>query len=760
MAIEENLKNLNISSTVNVEFEELLARFVSEDKSANLCNDSIHVCMKPKIVEKSPPVCLICVVDISGSMGCNCASNVENMESVYISRLTLVKHSIKTIISSLRKEDMISIIVFDDRAEMIVQPTITKDKKAKDEIIESIETIDDRGCTNMWDGIRMAIDTSASIPYDKYQKSIMVFTDGQSNEDPPEGIYQALKNKLDTCNDKFTISTFSFGNGIEPELLVDIAKLGNGIYGYCPDGTMVGTIFINYMANLLSTLTSIIKVNLIQNNKIKETQIIGPLYRGVYRNAIFSEIDKNLLDNTKITIELPMNNQTIEVPLNKESVDLPRFMDEKVKELEETGQNEDDNNSDDDDSDDELLDEESDSEETAVVLDNIDTNIIIDEKDDALPLKYEEILLNQILRNKFVNTLNKIIEIENLGRDQEENQVAQAILNEYYDLLNQLKYKNNFVKGLLIDIKNPDPNHGQVEKAIDLKYYESWGKCYLCSFLRFQEFEQCGNFKDQSLQYYTHKVFNVYREMANTIFANLPPPKSKIRYIDYGNVTSVQTVQTVQMSNFNNPSGGCFNGDALVLLEDGRSKRVRDLKKGDRLSNHAIVQCLIEQKISNSNKLLSQPMMCNIRGVLLTPYHPVKVENQWYFPIDLVQPKPVDIDAWFNLILEDDTYKKYEVEFDNGISAITLGHYRKENKVLEHPYFGTDLVLKDLQERDPEGYSNGYIFIKELNCRQLQYDTNNQYCINYYKIPFDENIISNSSNKIKTIKNNITKLIY
>jgi len=308
-----NLQDSSISTTI--EFEELNARFISKDKSANLSDDAIHVYMKPAKLEQSPPVCLICVVDISGSMGSNCASNVENMESVFISRLSLVKHSIKTIVSSLRKEDMIGVIVFDDKAKVNVKLTTTKDKAVKNSIINTIDKIETGGCTNMWDGIKLAIKESSSIPYNKYQKSIMVFTDGLSNINPPEGIYQALKNTLDKSNDKFTISTFSFGNSIEPDMLIKIAELGNGIYGYCPDGTMVGTIFINYMANLLSTITPVVEVTLTQENEIKQTKVIGPLYRGVYRNALFTNINKDLLDKTKITLELPMTNQTIDIPL-------------------------------------------------------------------------------------------------------------------------------------------------------------------------------------------------------------------------------------------------------------------------------------------------------------------------------------------------------------------------------------------------------------------------------------------------------------
>jgi len=730
--IHEKIKKLSfsdISETEKVEFEELQSCIITKDKSSGLCEDSLHVWMKPKKVRTTSPVCLICVVDVSGSMQINCCNNVENMESQYVSRLGLVKHSLKTIVASLRKEDMISVITFTKSALIHIKPTILSNKEVKESVINNINDMRAYGPTNIWSGIKEAIDVSKSITFKNYQKSIMVFTDGNSNYNPPNGVYQTLKDTLKVCDDNFTISTFSFGNDVGPELLIDIANLGNGIYGYCSDGTMVGTIFINYMANLLSTITPIIKVNVTQGEDVKKTMTIGPLYRATYRNAIF-KIDKKLLDQTKVTIELPMTNQIIEVPIIKESPDLQLYMNEM---LENTGINkeltkEEDNDSDSD-SDSEILDSKSDSEidDTIENIDEIDTDVIIEEKDSE-SVHYEERVLNQILRDKFVIVLKKINELEKIACDQEENQKAKELLNEYIKELTDLQYKTKFSKNLLTDITDPDPNHGQVEKAISMEYYGTWGKCYINSFLRFHQYEQCGNFKDQSLQYYTHQVFNTYRKMANTLFVNIPPPVENI------NNSYVQAnSSSIQMSNFINRHGGCFNGDAVVLLANGQSKRVRDLKKGDCLNNGAVVECLIEQ---TSNKLW-KPYMCDINGVLFTPYHPIAIDNTWYFPNDLVKSKEVSIDSWFNLILHDDIHQKYEIEFENGIKAITLGHNRHENSILKHPYFGSELVIKDLQARDPIGYNNGYILIKKINIRKLEYDENH-FCTNYYTTQFND----------------------
>jgi len=834
--IDDKIKNLEIKEeeAISVKFKELQARFISGDKSSNLCKDSIHVTMKPEKIKTSPPVCLICVVDISGSMNVNCAENVENLESIYISRLELIKHSIKTIISTLRKEDMISVITFSTSATLQVKPTLLIDQATKDSVISELNSMDADGATNMWAGIKLALDTSSSIKFKNYQKSIMVFTDGDSNTNPPKGVYQTLKETLKVCDDKFTISTFSYGNDVGPELLIDIANLGNGVYGYCPDGTMVGTIFINYMANLLSTITPVAKVILTQGEKIKKTMTIGPLYRGVYRNAIF-KVDRNLLSDTKVVVELPMNNQVFDVPLNVESADVQAYMDEMSK-LEMVSRKDSKDKIDgNDDDEDEILDEESDEEETVVKLKDINTDAVVDEKDSD-PVKYEEVLLNQIIRNKFLITLNKLLDMKNLGFDSDENNKAKKLVQDYLDLLKKLSFKTKFIKNLIIDISSPDPNHGQVEKAIDMKYYGTWGKSYLSSFLRFHQFEQCGNFKDLSLQYYSHDIFSTYRKMANTLFINLPPPKilknkplsdvyqqplpgvrpvrtaplrgnillastgpapsgsafhgrpnrsffssffgggaksSKLS-MDGGAVcceasapvasrisppppTSSSSTDDSEdidvikvMSSFLNRHGGCFDGEAVVLLAEGKTKSVKDLKKGDQLRNGAVVQCLVEQSChssSSSSSSSSKPYMCPVKGVYFTPYHPILIDGTWYFPKDLVQPQPVMMNSWYNLVLDDDHNRKYEVEFQNGVKAITLGHYRTENDILRHPYFGTDAVLKDLKERDPEGYRNGYIYIHELNPRHLQYDENH-YCINYYKLasPFTTSNGSNDDN--------------
>ena len=113
------------------------------------------------------------------------------------------------------------------------------------------------------------------------------FTDGEPNINPPLVIVPSLKEIISGMEDvNFTISTFAFGYNVDSVLMEEIAQVGNGIYGYCPDCTMVGTIFVNFMANILNTIESTIKID-VKNENLKKAFEIGGLYSGMARHLGF-----------------------------------------------------------------------------------------------------------------------------------------------------------------------------------------------------------------------------------------------------------------------------------------------------------------------------------------------------------------------------------------------------------------------------------------------------------------------------------------
>ena len=578
----------------------------------------VNMTITPKKIESRKPILLISLIDVSGSMLSSASNELKGNEEANFTRLSLVKHSLKTVTSTLSNDDLMCLITFNSKAVMQLEATKT-DEQGKKEIFTKIENMKASGSTNIWDALRLGI--LVSQRYNNYSTCLMLFTDGEPNINPPMGIVPSLKEVISGIpNVDFTISTFAFGYQVDSKLMEEISKIGNGIYGYCPDCTMVGTIFVNFMSNILTTIESTIKIEVKnQNQNFNKIFEIGGLYSGISRHQGFY-LDKNDFKNTEINLYLGK---------------------EKKKSI---------------------------------------NGIDLTEKNDDI--------MDQYFRFRLIKILEEIIESNNKNN---ENSFQKVKL--LFDEINKIEKKTEFMKNLLIDLIDDDANHGQVEKAIKEEYYKKWGLNYLLSFLRFHIVEQCGNFKDQSLKFYSNEDFEKMQKNGNKIFISLPAPEN-----DYDKGSNISQTNFTQLCY--NAYGGCFTGNAFVEMNKGNKKKVKDLRKGDILLNGAEVLCVVENKI---NKV--ENVVC-INDVCFSLYHPIEIKGKWVFPCQYFKVEKKFIDSWFNLVLKN----KHEIEL-NGIKAITLGHNRTEG-ILKHPYFGTKKVIEALMKYDT--YKKGYIHTSNL----------------------------------------------
>ena len=578
----------------------------------------VNMTITPKKIESRKPILLISLIDVSGSMLSSASNELKGNEEANFTRLSLVKHSLKTVTSTLSNDDLMCLITFNSKAVMKLEATKT-DEQGKKEIFTKIENMKASGSTNIWDALRLGI--LVSQRYNNYSTCLMLFTDGEPNINPPMGIVPSLKEVIsDIPNVDFTISTFAFGYQVDSKLMEEISKIGNGIYGYCPDCTMVGTIFVNFMSNILTTIESTIKIEVKnQNQNFNKIFEIGGLYSGISRHQGFY-LDKNDFKNTEINLYLGK---------------------EKKKSI---------------------------------------NGIDLTEKNDDI--------MDQYFRFRLIKILEEIIESNNKNN---ENSFQKVKL--LFDEINKIEKKTEFMKNLLIDLIDDDANHGQVEKAIKEEYYKKWGLNYLLSFLRFHIVEQCGNFKDQSLKFYSNEDFEKMQKNGNKIFISLPAPEN-----DYDKGSNISQTNFTQLCY--NAYGGCFTGNAFVEMNKGNKKKVKDLRKGDILLNGAEVLCVVENKI---NKV--ENVVC-INDVCFSLYHPIEIKGKWVFPCQCFKVEKKFIDSWFNLVLKN----KHEIEL-NGIKAITLGHNRTEG-ILKHPYFGTKKVIEALMKYDT--YKKGYVYTSNL----------------------------------------------
>jgi len=161
---------------------------------------------------------------------------------------------------------------------------------------------------------------------------------------------------------------------------------------------------------------------------------------------------------------------------------------------------------------------------------------------------------------------------------------------------------------------------------------------------------------------------------------------------------------------------GCLDEDCLVLMLDGFTKKpIEKLQKGDRLYFGGTVKTVVRFHIDNKSK------MCEVGpGILVTEWHPMCEPNsdEWVHPCKRSAPKYTYVNTVVDLILEGSHIIPIVDLNDQIYKFVSMAHNVVTPKILEHPYWGTDEVLSDL-ERHPEYYKSGYLDIKDC---ELLYD--------------------------------------
>jgi len=609
----------------------------------NSNNSLLCVNVKPTPINSRFPLSLIAMVDLSSSMDEDC-SNVKGLEELSLTRLQLVQHSLKTIISSLSDNDEITLITFDSTARIHLQTTQLT-SSGKEATIHAIESMHPSGLTNIYGALCLGIERAQSLQGQSKNVSLMLFTDGEPNVNPPLGIIPSLQDTLSGTNMQYSISTFGFGYSLDSELLEAIANIGHGIYGYCPDCTIVGTTFINYVSSLLTILS---KASLHVTAPSIDQTLDCTLYNGSSRHFVIPipNASLNNIDLSQINVVINVNGTLSEASVKQASSET----------------------------------------ELALVRD-----------------QYWRFRLLQILTDGLDNLLAR--------RERSEKNVESL-----FEEIAAQNEPSKFMGSLMIDLMSESQNHGQIHKGFSKEYFQKWGKDYLRSFMLCHKNEVCGNFMDESLQFYTSPQFLENRTKANRLFSEIPPPEPKPKPIDQRTPTYHACAnptdqfactkhkksnyhESSMMSRINNRFAGCFGGESLVKMNDGQVKKIKDLRKGDVVENGAIVECLVRIRLPEGDNLVEA---VTINGALFTPWHPVKIDGNWVFPAEIKETEKTHLEAWYNLVLQGEM----KTVVVNGVEAVTLGH-GMTGKVVEHPYFGTNRVIESLKRKP--GYDDGFV---------------------------------------------------
>lgn len=686
--------NNNISNDIDI-------TIYNSGNDDNLLNIMIK-CKEKEDIQKNPCT-IICAIDISGSMDTRADNKL--IETNY-TRLDLVKHSLKTIISIQKKyiDNKFILIIFNESAQILFNEILTEESSIK--LFQIIDNLNANNGTNIWSALELIMKLQET------EKNAVNFllTDGESNIDPPKGILDTLiAYKYEHHIDPI-INTIAFGYDIQSEILQHICNECNGIYGFIPDCTMVGTVFINLLSNSLSIYSPINYLSVYSLNELN-TQSLFNFYNSNYKTI-----------NNKKTIGPIQYGQPRDILIydNKE---------QEIIKIE-------------------------------LTINNVVRTFEILRKDIITNAEY---IKREKIRNDFINVLNNtIINFKQTGKMNHSIELIDKFYEQTKEIHTSLTVDNYsiydiFISNLLKDIYSDNDQESQIYKALCRQdWFKKWGYHYILSISKAHLYQQCINFKDPSLKMYGNILFEHIQREGHEIFCSLEPPKKKINIspslfsfngsnnrtyktqITSNNLkeeevdmcggsmfssnkstfvakskpknTHIYTQSLSQLSELHDENVPCFDGNGLVKIKSDNNeegfiyKKVSELKQNDILyENGAKILFIL---VSNCNTPL-----CQINNVYITPWHPIKDKsaNNWMFPCDLTdQIYNYNIRQLYDIVLD----SEHSIII-NDLECITLGH-GFNHPVLYHPYYGSEEIINDLNEQNS---SDGIIYLTSTNHR-------------------------------------------
>jgi len=373
-------------------------------------------------------------------------------------------YSVLTIIENLNEHDSLSIVQFESKST-VAFPHQKMTEANKTEAKRILNTFRASGGTNMWEGIKKGLETlQSSVGISGQNATLLFLTDGEPSDSNHVKNIQDYKDK-NALN--CTINTFGFGYSLNSVLLKDLAHEGNGTFAFIPDSSLVGTVFVNALTNILcaATVNATLSIEHQGDAKIEcflgghkanntswgSTVQIGALQFGQTKDYVIKISGK---------IESPYLRATL------------KYRDPKY------------------------------GQEVVVEADGIDR--LSDDPQTEI----------QILRSKFLDSCGQALVLTDLDQ-------SRKVLNE---LIKEIECstvaQDSFVVDLLQDLT------GQITEAFSKKeWFQKWGRHFLPSIIDAHKEQQCNNFKDFGVQHYGGELFKELRDKIDEVFITLPPPK-------------------------------------------------------------------------------------------------------------------------------------------------------------------------------------------------------------------------------------------
>jgi Ca-activated chloride channel family protein len=220
--------------------------------------------------EIRPSAALTFVIDVSGSMAQD-------------NRLGLVKQSLEILVSRMRADDTIAIVVYGSDARVVLHPTNGSDRNT---ILNAIYSLETEGSTNLEAGLLLGYEMANRAYKGGGINRVILASDGVANvgSTSADGIAAQIRVYADAG---IQLTTIGFGLGNYNDVMMEqLADQGDGNYSYIDTLQEAEELFVDNIMSTLQVIGLDAKIQVeFDRNVVQQYRLIG------YENLAIADED-------------------------------------------------------------------------------------------------------------------------------------------------------------------------------------------------------------------------------------------------------------------------------------------------------------------------------------------------------------------------------------------------------------------------------------------------------------------------------------
>ena len=203
------------------------------------------------------PVNVAIVLDKSGSM------NGEKMEQA--------KSAALQALSLLGDEDILTVVTYDNAANIIIPATVISDR---DQIRRKIQSIQAGGGTALYSGVVEGANQLREYLHNNRVNRIILLSDGQANEGPSTP-HELGELGAALIKDNISVTTIGLGLGYNEDLMVQLALRSDGNHDFVEDPSMLAGVFNREFGDVMSVVAQDVRVIIELEDGIRPISVQG-----------------------------------------------------------------------------------------------------------------------------------------------------------------------------------------------------------------------------------------------------------------------------------------------------------------------------------------------------------------------------------------------------------------------------------------------------------------------------------------------------